>query len=346
MTALGGREKLVTRLSDLVREPSKGNQTPDAARQSGGAGQCSGAIDAKGVGANGEAVGEWYAGAEQNLLHLLQAVRSQVPLPIDRLVQLAADIGVRMQRNDDLLVLVLAGRLGRPLVHNPINVAILAGKLALGLGYEPEGVQRVILAGLLHDIGMGVLPESLVEKTGPFSGQDRELLEQHPQAGFRLLAALGNRYEWLAMVVKQEHERWEGQGYPGRLRGAQIHEYAQIIGLSDTLDAMINPRPYRRQILPHFALRECMVKMKGAFSPHLLKTLVNQLSLYPLGTFVRLNTGEVGVVSLLNQRYPLRPHLTLTQLPGSDGQDMAKRVDLSQTSSMHIVEVLKPPDVG
>lgn len=335
----------MTRLSDLVREPPRGNHPAGAARLPGNVDRRSGAIDVKGVGANGDAVEEWYAGAEQNLLHLLQAVRSQAPLPIDRLEQSAADIGGRMQRNDDLLVQVLAGRLGRLLVHNPVNVAILAGKLALGLGYEPEGVQRVILAGLVHDIGMGVLPESLVEKTGLFSGQDRELLEQHPQTGFRLLTALGSRYEWLATVVKQEHERWEGQGYPGRLRGAQIHEYAQIIGLSDTLDAMINPRPYRSQMLPHFALRECMVKMKGTFSPHLIKTLVNQLSLYPLGTFVRLNTGEVGVVSLLNQRYPLRPHLTLTQLPGSDAQDMAKRVDLSQTSGLHIVEVLKPPDV-
>lgn len=336
----------MTRLSDLVREQSKGSQAPDATRLAGGGGvQRSSTTGAKPVVANGDAVGEFYSGAEQDLQHLIEAVHSQAALPIDRLTQLAADIGSRMQRNDDLLVRVLAGRLGRPLVHNPINVAILAAKLSLGLGFEPEAVQRVTLAGLLHDIGMGLLPESLVDKAEPFNSQDRDLLEQHPQKGFQLLTALGSRYEWLATVVKQEHERWGGQGYPGRLQGAQIHEYAQIIGLSDTLDAMINPRPYRRQVLPHFALRDCMVKMKGTFSPPLIKTLVDQLSLYPLGSFVRLNTGEVGVVSLLNRRYPLRPHLTITQLPGSDAQEPGKRVDLSQTSSLHIVEVLKPPDV-
>jgi hypothetical protein len=114
--------------------------------------------------------------------------------------------------------------------------------------------------------------------------------------------------------------------------------------LADVFDALISPRPYRKQLLPHHAVRELLVKGKETFPPELMKILVDQLSMYPLGTTVKLNTGEIGIVSRLNRRYPLRPELHVDHAAsGSIGP--AKTIDLSQASAMHIVEVLRPTDV-
>lgn len=277
--------------------------------------------------------------AEQELLVLSQAVRTQSGVSLDRLLPIAGEIARTVQREDGLLQQVFKGRLGRPLIHNPINVAILAVKVGIGFRYDPVTLERLALAALVHDIGMWTLPETLLAKPDAFGPAERQQLELHPQQGAKVLTALGTQFDWLATVVSQEHERWCGQGYPQGLRGGQIHEHAQIIGLMDTLDAMINPRSYRRQMIPHFAVRELMVKSKSLFSLQMLKMLVDQLSLYPLGTMVRLNTGEVGIVNQLNQRYPLRPRLSIDQAAGAGP---AKVLDLSESSTLHIVEVLRP----
>lgn len=334
----GRREPIVTRLSDIVREQSKPGHGPDRSGQ-----RPDGATpeSAKQVGMVQASMATLplYERAERELIVLSQAVRAQSGASLDRLVPIAGEIARNVQREDGLLQQVFKGRLGRPVIHNLINVAILAVKVGIGFRYDPVTLERLALAALVHDIGMWTLPESLLAKTDVYSQAEREQLAQHPQQGAKVIAAMGTQYEWLSAVVLQEHERWCGQGYPQHLRGGQIHEHAQIIGLVDTLDAMINPRSYRRQMIPHFAVRELMVKSKSLFSLPMLKVLVNQLSLYPLGTTVRLNTGEVGVVNQLNQRYPLRPHLTIDQAAGA-GQ--AKILDLSESATLHIVEVLRP----
>jgi HD-GYP domain-containing protein (c-di-GMP phosphodiesterase class II) len=103
----------------------------------------------------------------------------------------------------------------------------------------------------------------------------------------------------------------------------------------DTLDAMVTVRPYRQSKIPHQALRELLIGAKGHFSCRVLKALGDQITLYPVGTAVRLNTGEVGTVVRVNSRYPLRPVVTLSKLG-----EIRER-DLLQVTSAYIVEVLE-----
>jgi len=124
------------------------------------------------------------------------------------------------------------------------------------------------------------------------------------------------------------------------LTGDQIDEMALIIGLADVFDALMNSRPYRSGVSPHRAIRALLVNGKTVFPYHLLKALVDQLSIYPLGTTVRLNTGETGVVFQLNRQYPLRPIVQVTQQALSAQAPASKTVDLRAATSVHIVEVV------
>ena len=85
--------------------------------------------------------------------------------------------------------------------------------------------------------------------------------------------ASGKDYGWLAEVVLQAHERGSGQGYPNRLKGREINELAQIIGLVDIFDALVSPRPYRRRLLPHEAIRELLNTERTAFPREIMKGL-------------------------------------------------------------------------
>jgi hypothetical protein len=125
------------------------------------------------------------------------------------------------------------------------------------------------------------------------------------------------------------------------LKGRQISEHAHIIGLADTFDALITTRPYRKPIAPHQAVRELLVEGKRSFAHGILKSLGDHVTLYPIGTTVRLNTGEVGVVERVNPRSPLRPVLALKS-NGVSGSEGRTAIDLRESLSAHIVEVLPP----
>ncbi len=273
------------------------------------------------------------------------AVQRQEYFDLKSVSALASDIVESHGRSDELVVQALtvpSGSPGSPLITNLINVGILATKVGVGLGYHGTELEQLALAGLVHDIGILAVPQSLVTKAGRLTPEERAVIEQHPELGYQTLRKLGT-HDWLAEVVCQAHERWNGQGYPNKLKGSEINEFAPIIGVVDVFDALVSPRPYRRRFLPHEAVRELVMVERTAFPRKVIKALVEQLSAYPIGTSVRLSTGELGTVIRVNSRFPLRPVVVIGEGP-TDGLE-ARHVDLSTSPQVTIVETVEPPDV-
>lgn len=337
----------MARLSDLVRDQgdSSRDSGPGRAEQGGGASPPSRPIDPDATPATGSASGpDWYKLAMDELARFEPVFQQGTLGNLGELPRIADGIAESLLENDRLLAQVYAGSPGRQIITNSVNVAILATRLGMGLGYGKEELGRVALGALLHDVGMFNIPDTIINQPQPLSASDREVIEQHPEVGAEIVATLGSSYGWLKQVAAQEHERWNGQGYPNGLAGGEIHPHAQLVGVADVFDALISPRPYRRRLAPHEAIRELLVREKTAFSRVIIKALVEQLSMYPLGTCVRLNTGEVGVVTGSKSSYPLRPIIQMGT--ASDGEaGGAKIVDLSTSTLVHIVEVVKPVEV-
>jgi len=283
-----------------------------------------------------------YRRAEQELTSFASAVQRQDSLEMAGLSALGRDIADALGRNDQLVVQALAGPSGSTLITNLVNVSILATKVGSGLGYYGQELERLALAGLVHDIGLFAVPPSVVTKSGRLTQEERTLIEQHPELGYQLIRKLGSEWDWLAQIVRQAHERWNGRGYPNRLKGRDIHEMAQIIGAVDIFDALVTPRPYRRRFFPHEAVRELLVAERSAFPREIVKALVEQLSAYPLGTLVRLTTGEVGAVVGINVQFPLRPVVAVDMDRGADRRE----IDLSASPLVSIIETVESPDVA
>lgn len=223
-----------------------------------------------------------------------------------------------------------------PLTLNSFNVAVLATKIGMGLNYPQNELMDLSWVALLHDIGKFLVLESL-EGTSDIRGACDEVhLANIPELGCEILENL-NVEPWLAEVVWQEHERWGGEGYPKGLKGEEIHKYAQIMGLAHRFDTMINEEGHPACD----AIRLLLTKEKTAFRGQLLKALVHQISLFPVGTVVRLTTGEMGTVEKTNLHYPLRPVVRMQRLGNGQSGNEASLRDLSRDTLVHIKEVIK-----
>ena len=187
------------------------------------------------------------------------------------------------------------------------NVAIFSAKIAMGLRLPLVDTLRVIQAGLVHDIGMARLPERILEKEGPLSEEEREEMERHPSYGAELVRPLGPEYGWLERAIHEEHERYQGQGYPRGLAGDEIDEAAQIIGVADMFEAYSHARSYRSPFTSFEALEKLIALRDDLFAPSIIEALADEISVFPLDSYVLLSTGEIGRVIGTNPENLMRP---------------------------------------
>jgi hypothetical protein len=284
---------------------------------------------------------DWYGKAETAVLDVVTSVRAQRPFTLGDLPDIAGGIAASVAEGDQLLIRAISHHGGASLVGNMVHVTIYAVKLGVGLGYRRDELARLALAALVHDVGMAAMPQQLLEEGGKWSDEQRAQLQQHPMMGAQLLKQAAPDRPWLAEVVSQEHERINGSGYPMGLQGQTIHEFALVIGLADILDAMMRARTYRKGLLPHEAVRLMLSRDRALFPNRLFKCLLEQFSLFPVGTWVKLTSGEVGEVIRPNRRFPLRPAIRVTIDQGGFRLLEPKEIDLSTSPLIHVGEIVE-----
>ena len=331
---------IVARLTDLIREQSSEEAGRTDAIGLAHSMAKTGLPVSSSTPSPSVAEADWYQCAGHELQGIKHAVQTKQPWKLDELARIASGVVASLRADDRLIQAVLQRNSGDYLINNAVNVAIVSVKIAEALQYDPAKLEQFALAGFLHDLGMFALPDSLVYKTESLTEKELRSLREHPQQGALLFKESGTAYPWVERVILQEQERWDGNGYPNGLTGDQIDEMAFVVGLADVFDALIGPRPYRKSMSPHRAICMLIANGKTMFPYHILKALLDQLSVYPMGTMVRLNTGETGIVSQVNRQYPLRPILRVSQQAASTQRPASKAVDLRSETSLHIVEVV------
>ena len=191
-----------------------------------------------------------------------------------------------------------------------VNVAVLAVAFGAALGISRQGLKQLGLAGLFHDLGKTGVPDAILNKPGPLSPQEFERIRDHPAHGCRLLAGRGLP-DAVLRGVGEHHERCDGSGYPQGLAGEAIHPFGRVLGVADVFDALTSRRSYKDAMLPTRALG-VLYGMRGRdFPAQLVERFIKFLGPYPVGSFVRLASGEYGFVRRGNPGRPLFPELVL-----------------------------------
>lgn len=197
------------------------------------------------------------------------------------------------------------------LATHSVNVAIFAGKIALSRELALDARLRVIEAGLVHDLGMARLPDSILHKEAGLTDEERTEMKRHPLLGADLLGALGPNFEWLQRAIRQEHERVSGQGYPEGLRGDQIDPVAQILGVADVFEAFSHARAYRSPFTAYEALERVVAMRDEHFDGATVDALANEISVFPLDSYVKLSSGAIGRVIATNPENLMRPTIEI-----------------------------------
>lgn len=255
---------------------------------------------------------ELYEQTSVYMTEVLNALKKQRSLSLDEGFQLVQRIADFKNQQDPLLIKALHfNDVSKFLVIHSVNVAIYAIKLGAELGFSRKQQAEIGMAGLLHEVGMCKIPDEIIYKKEPLNNQEFQVLREHPNYGYELLRPLGEKYAYLAECALQEHERIDGCGYPRGLKGGEIHEYAQIIGLVDTYEALSHSRPQGEKILHFEALQEIIKYGKKCFPRSHLKALLSVFTVFPLHSYVRLNSNAFGKVIETHPDQPTRPKLKI-----------------------------------
>ncbi|MFP6589961.1 MAG: HD domain-containing phosphohydrolase [Candidatus Latescibacterota bacterium] len=203
----------------------------------------------------------------------------------------------------------------------------------------PQNSQELALGlcGLTHDLGMLKVPEEVLGSRRLTSNQ-LQFLQQHPQDSERIVRAFGKAFEWVGKVVVQVHERRDGSGYPNALKGDDIHEFARIIGLVDTYEAMAQPRADRQARVTYNALKEIIDLRNSLFDRRLIKALIHIVSIFPLGSLVKLNNVEIGRVVATSRLHPTRRTIDVLIDPRGRRLPEPRQIDLQAEPMLYIVD--------
>lgn len=178
---------------------------------------------------------------------------------------------------------------------HPLHVAVLSQLMADFLGYDEKRASRLLSAALTANIGMLDLQAKLHYQKESLSREQRREVERHPLKSVEILKAAGiNDKIWLDIIL-QHHECIDGSGYHG-LKGDQIREEAKIIALADRYAAMISSRFYRRGKTPNECLKNLFINKGNEYDETLSLVFIKLLGIFPPGSFVNLENGEVAVV--------------------------------------------------
>ena len=154
------------------------------------------------------------------------------------------------------------------------RVALMSRQLAIAAGLSDDLVERVYIAGVVHDVGKIGVPEAVLTKAGRLTDEEFELIKAHPEIGARILSDIRQMKDLIPGVL-YHHERWDGRGYPHQLAGTDIPLFGRLICLADSFDAMSSNRTYRKAMALDQVLEEIRRCAGSQFDPELAALFVD-----------------------------------------------------------------------
>jgi HD-GYP domain-containing protein (c-di-GMP phosphodiesterase class II) len=247
------------------------------------------------------------------------------------------DIAGSLQRNADAVMWLLRlKQRDQYSFDHAMDVSVNMILLGTHIGWRDQQLVDLGLAGMMQDIGKIQLPAELLAKKASLTADERNLVRSHVASSLEILYSQANLPPGVVVTVARHHERWDGSGYPRRLKFEQIGLAAEIAGLADSFCAMLKDKPYRNALGHQEALEELHNLRGKEFNPALMEQFVQCVGLYPIGIMVELNTGEVGVVIQQNRVQRARPRIVVMLDANKRQVSVYRVIDLRDQANAHL----------
>lgn len=195
--------------------------------------------------------------------------------------------------------------------RSAVNTAIFSFLIGKVMALPNYRLKTLITGALLHDIGMQKIPKAIVTKNGNLTPAELQQIKTHPLLSYQLVTRTLGYPDEVGVIVLQHHERWDGEGYPRKLKGTEIDILARIVSVADAFEAMISEKPYRNSMIGYQAMKQLMSDNGRRFDPDVLKAFLQSMGVYPVGSLVLLNNSAIARVVENHAEAPLRPKLRL-----------------------------------
>ncbi len=276
---------------------------------------------------------EAYEVAMMTMNNVLEHVREGRAVDVAKVQEAVGPIISSVLRNPSAMGwFVLLKKRDEYAYSHSIAASVWAVVLGRHLGFDRAALEMLALGGMLLDIGKAQIPEGLLKKKDELTNVENDLLARHVEYGLELVNDYPGIGREVLDMIASHHERLDGSGYPKGLQGADIPIYGRIASLVDCYDAMTSDRPYANAMSSYDAVCELNALSDVHFQKELVEQFVQALGMFPTGSIVELNSGEVGIVVEQNHIRRLRPKIMV--LLGVDKQPLKKNqtVDLRKVS--------------
>ena len=229
-----------------------------------------------------------------------------------------------------------------------VNVCIHAIDIGLAAGYNKSKLNELGLGALLYDVGMGIMSNvDFIKETHRSNEGENNQTDKRFGVRTNISVRIKNIQDRVILLAKQHQERLNGKEHAELLKDDQIHGYAQIVAIVEVYEALIHPGDSRQAFDPHNAIKELLnMSNSGFFKPEFIKLLIERIGLYPVGSWLELNTGEIGRVVYTDGNTPLRPKVSIFFDGDKKKLSNIKLLDLSTQTNIFIKRSINPRELG
>lgn len=197
-----------------------------------------------------------------------------------------------------------------------INVAVLSIIIGITLNYGKDDLIKLGIGALLHDIGKVFISKDILNKEGPLTSSEYDIIKKHRQLGYDYVVEKYLVPVLSRVTIADHHERYDGSGYPRGKKKSEISFFGKITAVADVYDALISERPYRKALSPSNAMEYMMAGSGTLFDPDIIRVFTRKIAPYPVGTTILLSNGWTGIILENFESFCLRPRIRIFQKAG------------------------------
>lgn len=270
------------------------------------------------------------AKSREAVVSMFQEARMGKAIEAEQAQLLVEEISGSVMRNPGALISLARLKTADDYTYmHSVAVCALMVALAKELGLDGQQIRDAGMAGLLHDLGKALMPPEVLNKPGKLTDAEFAIMKTHPEEGHKLLLAGHGIGEVAKDVCLHHHEKVDGSGYPKGLKAGEISLFARMGAVCDVYDAITSNRPYKNGWDPAESIKR-MAEWSGHFDTTVFQAFVKSLGIYPIGSFVRLQSGRLGVVVEQTDKSLLTPRVKVFFSAKSQAYIPPAVIDLSR----------------
>jgi HD-GYP domain-containing protein (c-di-GMP phosphodiesterase class II) len=220
------------------------------------------------------------------------------------------------------------------------NVAVFGAMIGTRLGMKDQELLHFVLGCMYIDIGMVRVPLDIFTKETKLSPDELKKVHAHPIHGYQILVQKNGFSSEVGLAALEHHEKTDGRGYPRKLKVDKISAFGRIAAIVDTYEAMTSKRSYREEYISHDAMRNVIALGQGNFDKQYLALFLQEIGVYPVGSYVRLNNNAVAIVIAADPASPIRPELKIVLDEFGDPVNHSEIIRLTKETDLVITKAI------